>query len=119
MHASPRKEEIKLIRILALHGRPKDSSPYDHHYLDVHMPIVLRIPGVKKIRYGKVIGTPDETEPPYWLVSDVYFEDESALRKALASPEMAEAFADSPNFATGGLTIMFCETHDIDPSEAD
>jgi uncharacterized protein (TIGR02118 family) len=103
-----------VIRILALHGQPDDPSAYDGHYLDVHMPMVLRIPGVRKIRYGRVIGTPNGEPASYWLVSDVYFDDEEALEKALASPEMADAFADAPNFATGGLTVMFCETHDID-----
>jgi uncharacterized protein (TIGR02118 family) len=106
-----------MIRILALHGPPVDPSTYDSHYIDVHMPIVLRIPGVRKIRHGRVIGAPNGEPLPYFLVSDVYFDDEAALEKALASPEMAEAFADAPNFATGGLTIMFCEAHDIDPAE--
>jgi hypothetical protein len=29
---------------------------------------------------------------------------------------MAEAFADVPNFATGGVSIMVCEAEDVRPS---
>jgi hypothetical protein len=32
---------------------------------------------------------------------------------------MNEAIADVPNFATGGVTIMFCEYEDFPPTPAD
>jgi uncharacterized protein (TIGR02118 family) len=48
-------------------------------------------------------------------VSDVYFDDMAALENALGSAEMQEAIADVPNFATGGVTIMFCEYEDFEP----
>jgi uncharacterized protein (TIGR02118 family) len=105
-----------MIRVLALHGQPIDESSYTGHYIDVHMPIVQRIPGLRNIRFGRVLETADGKPPPYYLVSDVYFDDMEALEKALVSPEMQEAFADVPNFATGGVTIMFCETTDIPPT---
>jgi uncharacterized protein (TIGR02118 family) len=105
-----------MIRILALHGTPVDPSTYDDHYVNVHMPLVQRVPGVRNIRYGRVLRAADGGEAPYFLVSDVYFDDEAALERALASEEMAEAFADVPNFATGGVTIMFCEADDIPPT---
>ena len=44
----------------------------------------------------------DGGPPPYFLVSDMNLDNEEALERALALPEMAEAFADVPNFATGG-----------------
>jgi uncharacterized protein (TIGR02118 family) len=79
------------------------------------MPLVQRVPGVRNIRYGRVLRTAEGGPAPYFLISDTYFDDEEALEKALESPEMAEAFADVPNFATGGVTIMICEADDIPP----
>jgi uncharacterized protein (TIGR02118 family) len=105
-----------MVRILALHNQPVDTSTYEGYYRDVHMPLVQRIPGVRNIRFGCVLQAADGGPPPYYLVSDVYFDDMAALQKALASPEMAEAFADVPNFATGGATIMFCECEDVPPA---
>ena len=105
-----------MIRILALHGKPGDESTYGGHYLDVHMPLVQRIPGVRNIRFGRVLQAADGGPAPYYLVSDVYFDDMDSVQRALASPEMAEALADVPSFATGGVTIMLCESVDIAPS---
>jgi uncharacterized protein (TIGR02118 family) len=104
-----------MIRVLALHNAPDEVSSYDDYYVNVHMPLVQRIPGVRNIRYGRVIRAADGGPAPYFLISDVYFDDEEALQVALDSPEMAEAFADVPNFATGGATIMICEADDIAP----
>jgi uncharacterized protein (TIGR02118 family) len=104
-----------MIRVLALHNTPVELSSYDDYYVNVHMPLVRRIPGVRNIRYGRVIRAADGGPAPYFLISDVYFDDEAALQVAIESPEMAEAFADVPNFATGGATIMICEAEDISP----
>jgi uncharacterized protein (TIGR02118 family) len=104
-----------MIRVLALHNTPIELSSYDDSYENVHMPLVRRIPGVRNIRYGRVIRAADGGPPPYFLISDVYFDDEAALQVALDSPEMADAFADVPNFATGGATIMICEAEDVSP----
>jgi uncharacterized protein (TIGR02118 family) len=104
-----------MIRVLALHNTPVELSSYDDYYVNVHMPLVRRIPGVRNIRYGRVIRAADGGPAPYFLISDVYFDDEAALQIALDSPEMADAFADVPNFATGGATIMICEAEDVSP----
>jgi uncharacterized protein (TIGR02118 family) len=104
-----------MIRVLALHNTPVELSSYDDYYVNVHMPLVRRIPGVRNIRYGRVIRAADGGPAPYFLISDVYFDDEAALQVALDSPEMADAFADVPNFATGGATIMICEAKDVSP----
>ena len=103
-----------MVRIVALHPEPKDRNEFDRYYLEVHMPLVQRLPGVKKIRYGRVTGTPDGGTSPYYLVADVYFEDRQALEAALSSTEGQAAMADVPNFSSGP-TIMFCESEDIAP----
>lgn len=105
------------IRITSLHGAPSDRGEFDRYYWQVHTPIVQRIPGVRNIRFGRVLETANGEPPPYYLVSDVYFDDRAALDAALKSPEMREAIADVPNFASGGVTIMFCEYEDFPPAE--
>jgi uncharacterized protein (TIGR02118 family) len=105
-----------MVRITSLHGFPNDPDEFDRYYRLVHTPIVQRIPGVRNIRFGHVVRTVDGEAPPYYLVSDVYFDDMAALENALGSAEMQEAIADVPNFATGGVTIMFCEYEDFGPA---
>jgi len=106
-----------MVRITSLHGFPADPAQFDRYYREIHTPIVQRIPGVRNIRFGRVARTVDGEAAPYYLVSDVYFDDMAALENALASPEMQEAIADVPNFATGGVTIMFCEFEDFAPAQ--
>jgi uncharacterized protein (TIGR02118 family) len=103
------------VRIVSLHGQPADPDEFDRYYRQVHMPLVQAIPGVRTIRFGRAVRTADGSPPPYYVVSDVYFDDMAGLEAALGSPEMAEAIGDVPNFATGGVTIMFCEYEDFAP----
>ncbi len=105
-----------MARITSLHGPPADPEEFDRYYRLVHTPIVQRIPGVRNIRFGHVVRTVGSESAPYYLVSDVYFDDMASLENALASPEMEQAIADVPNFATGGVTIMFCEYEDFGPA---
>src|SRR6059036_3126767 len=106
-----------MMRIVSLHGQPRDPAEFDCYYRDVHTPLVQRIPGVRNIRYGRVLGANDDAPPPYYLVSDVYFDDAGSLEAARRTPEMAAALADVPNFASGGVTIMLCEYEDFAPVE--
>ena len=105
-----------MLRITALHGFPTDPEEFDRYYRDVHTPLVQALPGVRNIRFGRVQQTVDGEAAPYYLVSDVYFDDRAALDHALASPEMKAAIDDVPNFATGGVTIMLCEYEDFAPT---
>jgi uncharacterized protein (TIGR02118 family) len=106
------------VRIVSLHGHPADPTEFDRYYRQLHMPLAQAIPGVRNIRFGKVLRTADGSPPPYYLVSDVYFDDQAALDAALASPEMGKAIGDVPKFATGGVTILLCEYEDVPPFRA-
>jgi uncharacterized protein (TIGR02118 family) len=103
-----------LLRIVALHRHPADPEAYEAYYRETHMPLVERVPGVHKVRVGKVAGTNEGDKAAYWLMSEVFFENASTLATAMASPEMKVALNDVPNFAASGqITIMYCETEDI------
>lgn len=105
-----------MARIVAFHKRPPDPEAFVKYYRDVHIPIVRKIPGVRNIRWGKVLRTADGSPDPCWLISDVYFDNLDALETALGSPEMQEAFADVSNFIMdGNVQIMFCEAQDTPP----
>ncbi len=103
-------------RIVAFHQRPPDDDAWLEYYRTVHIPIVLKIPGLQNIRWGKVLRTSDGSPAPCWLISDVYFRDIASLETALATPEMKEAFDDTSKFILpGNVKIMFCEAQDTAP----
>ena len=103
-------------RIVSLHGHPADPATFDDYYRSTHTPLVQRIPGVSNVRFGRVQPMSDGSRAPFYVISDVYFEDDAAFDAAQASPEMAAALADVPRFATGGVTIMVCEYEDFPPT---
>ena len=105
-----------MTRIISLHGYPADPEAFDRYYREVHTPLVQRIPGVRNVRFGRVMRTEDGSRAPFYLVSDVYFDSSEALAAAQKTPEMAAALADVPRFATGGVTIMICEYEDFPPT---
>lgn len=103
-------------RIVAFHQRPPDPEAWLNYYRDVHIPIVRKIPGLRNIRWGKVLRTSDGSPAPCWLISDVYFDDFDALENALETPEMKGAFDDTSKFILpGNVRIMFCEARDTTP----
>ena len=104
-----------MTRIVSLHGHPADPAEFDRYYREVHTPLVQRIPGVRNIRFGRVVRMEDGSPPPFYLVTDVYFDNPQALDAAQTTPEMAAALADVPRFASGGVTIMICEYEDFPP----
>src|SRR5260370_41990080 len=102
-----------MMRIVSPHGHPEDPAEFDRYYRDVHTPLVQRIPGVRRIRFGRVVGTSDDSPPPYYLVSDVYFDDAAALQAAAETSEMTPALADAANLAEGNLASMLCDVEDF------
>lgn len=107
------------VRIVSLHKKPANVERYLDYYNHNHMPLVQAVPGVRKIRVGMVNGLRTGGEAPYWLVSEVHFDDQPALDRALASNQMKAAIADLPNFTVDGqVTIMFCDTEDVPGNEA-
>ncbi len=103
-------------RIVSLHGHPTDPAAFDDYYRNTHTPLVQQIPGVSNVRFGRVLPMSDGSPAPFYVVSDVYFADDAAFDAAQGSPEMAAALADVPRFATGGVTIMFCDYEDFPPT---
>jgi uncharacterized protein (TIGR02118 family) len=56
-----------------------------------------------------VLGTPDGSPAPYYLLAELWFDDAETLGAAMSSPEGQAAANDVPSFATGGATMMIAE----------
>lgn len=98
--------------IVAIHSKPVDADHFDDYYERVHIPLVKRLPGLVDVQYGRVDAAPDGADVPY-LICNVMFPDRATCDAALASPEGADAVADVPRFATGGV-----ELHHVDLNNA-
>ena len=101
-----------MARLLVMYKPPSDASAFDKHYVEKHVPIAKKIPGLRKyeISHGAV-GTPAGPSN-YHLVAILHFDDVAAIQAAFASAEGQAAVADLQNFASGGADIFLFDTRD-------
>lgn len=58
---------------------------------------------------GRVVGTPDGSEPAYHPIAETWFEGEEQMQSSLGTEEGEAALDDLQNFATGGARIFASE----------
>ena len=97
-----------MVGLIALYGKPADEGAFLAYYAHTHEPLAAKLPGVKAYRHGRVFGGDRET-PSVWYAAHLTFADAEALRDALASPEGDATADDLPNFATGGVELLFVD----------
>ncbi len=107
-----------MIKLVAMYGKPDDPAHFDRYYREVHVPLAKKIPGLRRFTIHKVLGSPQEGEPPYYCLTEVHWNDLESARKALASPDGQASYNDVPNYATGGVTFVFTEVEDIPMGKA-
>ena len=96
-------------KLVVLYGSPQDPAAFDAHYTQTHAPLAQEIPGLQRFDHGHVLGSADGSEPPYYYMAELYFDDPDALTSGFASAEGQAAGADVATFATGGATLMIVE----------
>ncbi len=115
-----------MIKTMGLAVRKEGMSPEEFHayWRDVHAPLVLRVPGLRRyIQCHTLLDTYDAEEPPAFDgVAQLYFDSLEALDAARAAPEWEALTADVPNFlGAGGRGVIAEEKQVIDhlpePSE--
>jgi len=96
-------------KLVVLYGPPDDSAAFDAHYTETHAPLVQEVPGLRRFDHGHVLSAADGSEPPYYYMAELYFDDANSLARGRASSEGQAAGADIANFATGDVTLMIAE----------
>ena len=99
-----------MAKLTALYGHPTDPAAFEEYYANHHVPLVEKIPNLRQFEAGKVIATPDGSEPPYYWIAEFWFESVEQLQSSLGSSEGQAAAEDIQNFATGGATLFISET---------
>jgi uncharacterized protein (TIGR02118 family) len=97
-----------MVKLIALYKKPGNTVEFDEHYASVHTPIVKKLPGMKKLEVSKITSAIGG-EAKFYLLAEMYFENEDALNAALASPEGKAAGKDLMDFAAGLVQLMIAE----------
>jgi uncharacterized protein (TIGR02118 family) len=98
-----------MLKFVVMYGQPEDPAALDAHYGDTHVPLVEKIPNLRRFEAGKVLGTPDGGAPPFYYLAELWFDDAAEMQASFGSPEGQAAGADVETFATGGATVMIAE----------
>jgi len=98
-----------MAQVLVLYNTPADPAAFDRYYRDTHIPLAKKIPGLRSysINDGPVQALAGAS--PH-LIAILTFDSMAAVNAALNSPEGQAAAADLPNFASGGVTLLICDT---------
>ena len=102
-------------RFLVLWDTPNDPDLFERHYREVHVPLVKRLPGVRRYTFSRNM-VPVRGGDPCYLVAEVDFDDLAALRHAFASPEGRAAASDVDTLASSagaGVRSMIYEMEDL------
>ena len=99
-----------MAQVVVMYKHPSDTAAFDRHYLEKHIPIAKKIPGLRKYELSRgPVATPAGPSG-YHLVALLHFDDIAAVRAAFGSPEGQAAVADVQTFATGGVDILMFDT---------
>jgi len=107
-----------MIKVLGLLTR-KPSLTHEafvDHWLNVHGPLALAVPGIRRYVQSHIAGTrtrPDipETAVEVDGIAEIWYDDEEAMQRAAASPEMKRLTDD------GALIISQIKSYIIDEKE--
>jgi uncharacterized protein (TIGR02118 family) len=99
-----------VIKYIALYRRPDNAAEFDDKYFGSHLPLVDKTPGlvrqeVAKVKRVYVPGILGDTEP--YLVAELYFESEAAMKAAFKSPEWQASGANLAEIGGMDLVAMF------------
>jgi uncharacterized protein (TIGR02118 family) len=101
-------------KLLVLYGTPLDANAFDAYYFEKHVPIAKKIPGLLNYEISKAGVIPvGGAASAQHLAAILTFDSIQAIQAALTSPEGAQAAADLPNFASGGVSLQMFESREI------
>lgn len=104
-----------MAKLIALYNPPKDPAHFDDYYFSHHAPLAFKVAGLRRFEVSRGPVLTPQGPSSFHLVATLTFDSMEALQQALASPEGQSAAADLANFATGGVTLLLMDIHEVTP----
>jgi len=92
-------EELK---ITVLYKQPQNTEEFDKYYFGKHMPMVYALKQLKKAEVARAQPAANGSPPPYYIVTELWFESPEVFKSAAATPEWKAIVDDVANFAAPG-----------------
>lgn len=95
-----------MIILNALYKKPENKETFHTHYDAVHMPMVLKIPGLVKADVEMVTTTFTGDKDDYYMLARMYYDNSETFKAAMQSKENAATGKDLQNFAQAGVSLF-------------
>ena len=102
-----------MAKLVVLYKTPADPTAFDRYYVDTHVPIAQKLPGMLRYEVSTAAPVGPGGASPYHLVATLEFESMAAVQAALASPEGQAAAGDLANFAQAGVELLMFDTKEV------
>src|SRR6266481_3582620 len=93
-------------KVTVLYSQPKSAEEFDKYYYGKHMPMVYAVKEIKKVEIARPGPGPTGAAPPYYLVTELWFESPDVLKAVAATPEWKAIGDDVANFAPPGTATI-------------
>ena len=103
--------DLAMIKLIALYKKPADIPAFEKHYYDIHIPLIKKIPGLRKLELTAITGAPIG-EVKYHLMAEMYYDSVDAMNAANASPEGKASARDLMSFASDIVILFFGEVNE-------
>src|SRR5262245_46580442 len=90
------------LKVTVLYNHPKSTVEFDKYYYGKHMPMVYAVKEVKRVEIARPRARPNGDPPPFYLVTEIWFESPEVFAAVAATPEWKAIGADVANFAPPG-----------------
>lgn len=104
-----------MVKVFVLFGKPVDREAFDQHFNNTHRELLATLPDLKVFRINRVAGA-ITGDSPFYLIVELEFSSEESMQIALNSESGQTMARDFSNFASGGVTVLLCDTKTA-PSE--
>jgi uncharacterized protein (TIGR02118 family) len=101
-----------MVKAIMLFGNPVDTNEFDAYLEAKSLPMLLNLPHVHGIKVNRVAGAAIG-ESPFYLMVELEFSSEEKMQEGLNSEIGQTIGRDLKNFASGGVTVLFCNTNTI------
>ena len=70
-----------MVKLVVGYGAPENPAAFDEHYASTHVPLVHKIPNLRRFEAGKILGTPDGSPAPFYFLAELWFAASMSYRR--------------------------------------
>lgn len=100
-----------MVKLVALYKKPADSGAFEKHFEQVHIPLVRKVPGLRKLEITRNTSAPIG-ESKFHAMLELYFDDRDTMDHSVATPEGKAVLRDVMTFASTLLTAFYGEVEE-------